>query len=193
MYKQQQILNDFFSNGIGCVNDPEIFKFVEPIVEKQIYKSKEDSNHCLRAEFNDELVYALDETSNFLFETYLSVIYEQIKIMYYSLWKGLDEHSMEWHNDYCEGTDLSFLCYFNTLTEETGGSLQFRNQENSNDVITFFPKKYDVIICNQNLLWQHRVTPLKTSPLNRTVMNFGYQTEKYDLEGFKSGRYANMK
>lgn len=179
MDNQQIILDSFFSTGLGRVNDPEIFKIVEPIIEKQKYKTDGISEYCLIAEENDELIDALEETADMLYEKYLSIIFKKNELIYTSLWKGVDKDAMVWHNDYCEGADLAFLCYFHTLNEHTGGSLQLHDLEKPDDIITVIPKKYDVVLFNQHLRWEHRVTPLIEIPTDRTVMNFGFQTENY--------------
>lgn len=179
MENKQIILNDFFSNGLGVVNDPEIFELIEPIISKQNYVSDNISEYCLIAEENDELIDFLEKTSELIYEKYLSVIFRKKELIYSSLWKGVDKDAMVWHNDYCEGADLAFLCYFHTMTPETGGALQLHDTEKPDDIITVYPKKYDIVLFNQHLRWEHRVTPLKEVPTERTVMNFGYQTENY--------------
>jgi hypothetical protein len=176
--KIEKLLNEFFANGIGCVNDPNLFEEVESILEKVTFKADGFSEYCHIAEETEDLVAALEETGEIIYDKYLSLVFKKNDLIYTSLWKGVDDDAKVWHNDYCEGADLAFLLYFHDLDENTGGALQLKNKE-TGEIKTIWPKKYDVVIFDQHLKWEHRVIPLINVPSDRTVMNFGFQTEKY--------------
>jgi hypothetical protein len=174
----EKLLHGFFLNGIGCVNDPSLFVKIEEILDDVVFKTDGVSEYCLMAERTEELDDALEETGNDIFKKYMSVVFNRNNLTYASLWKGVDDDAKLWHNDYCEGSDLAFLLYFHDLNEETGGGLQIIDTE-TDHIITVWPKKYDIVMFEQHTKWRHRVTPLTKVPSDRTVMNFGFHTEKY--------------
>lgn len=174
----EKLLSGFFLNGIGCVNDPSLFTRVEEILDNVVFKTDGISEYCLMAEKTKELNDALEETGEDIFKKYMSSVFSYNDLIYTSLWKGLDDDAKEWHNDYREGSDLAFLMYFHDLNEETGGGLQITNTK-TNNIETVWPKKYDIVMFEQRLNWKHRVIPLTKIPSDRTVMNFGFHTEKY--------------
>lgn len=176
--KIEHLLNNFFTNGIGCVNDPTLFTRVQSILDSTVFKEDGFSEYCHIAEESDKLIDALEYTGDQIYNKYLSLVFKKNDLIYTSLWKGVDDDAKVWHNDYCEGADLAFLLYFHDLTEETGGALQLKNNE-TGIIKTVWPKKYDIILFEQHLKWEHRVLPLKVVPSDRTVMNFGFHTEKY--------------
>lgn len=172
------ILNDFFVRGIGTVNNPDAFQFVLPILDRVTFQPDGLSEYCLLADETEELIDALEDTADYLYDTYLSSVFKQNDLIYTSLWKGADRDAQVWHNDYIEGADLAFLCYFDSMTEETGGGLSFRDGQNNVIVDTLFPNKFDVVLFNQQERWHHKVTPLKQIPCERLVMNFGFNTNR---------------
>ena len=176
--RTEKLLSDYFLNGIGRVNDPSLFSKVEEILDSIVFKTDGVSEYCLMAEKTEQLNNALEETGNDIFNKYMSVVFNYNDLVYTSLWKGVDDDAKLWHNDYCEGSDLAFLLYFHDLNEETGGGLQITNIQ-TNQIETVWPKKYDVVMFEQHQNWRHRVIPLTKIPLDRTVMNFGFHTEKY--------------
>jgi hypothetical protein len=176
--KTEYLLNSFFTDGIGCVNDPSLFEKIESMMNIIEFKTDDISEYCHLAQETEDLVDALEDTAQKIYDKYLSLVFRKNQLIYTSLWKGVDDDAKVWHNDYCEGADLAFLLYFHDLTEETGGALQLKNSE-TGYIKTIWPKKYDVVLFDQHLKWEHRVIPLITVPSDRTVMNFGFQTEKY--------------
>lgn len=174
----KKLLTDFFLNGIGCVNDPSLFVKIEEMLGDVVFKTDGVSEYCLMAEKTKELNNALDEIGNNIFNKYMSNAFTYNNLIYTSLWKGVDDDAKEWHNDHCEGSDVAFLMYFHDLNEETGGGLQITNIE-SEHIETVWPKKYDIVMFEQGLKWKHRVVPLTKIPSDRTVINFGFRTEKY--------------
>lgn len=172
------ILDDFFVKGIGKVNDPDAFQFLLPIIDKLNFQSDGLSEYCLIAKETEELVDALEDTGDYLFNKYLNLVFQKNDLVYTSIWKGADRDAQVWHNDYDEGADLAFLCYFDNMTEETGGGLSFRDGQNNIVVDTLYPNKFDVVLFNQQERWHHKVTPLNQIPCERLVMNFGYNTNR---------------
>jgi len=87
-------------------------------------------------------------------------------------WKGVDLNTDNWHNDFIEGSNTAFLLYLSDTNESTGGGIQFR-REGVDDVSTVYPKKYDIIVIDQSMQFQHRVIPLK-KPINRYIANIEF-------------------
>jgi hypothetical protein len=174
----EQLLSEFFLDGIGCVNDSSLFTKVEEILDDVIFKTDGVSKYCLMAEKTKELSAVLQETGNSIFNKYMSPVFNYNNLVYTSLWKGVEDSTTVWHNDYREKCDLAFIMFFHNLSKETGGGLQITNTE-TNNIKTVWPKKYDIVMFEQHLHWNHRVIPLVKIPSDRTVMNFGFRTEKY--------------
>lgn len=97
-------------------------------------------------------------------ETYFSDLNHEIR--FNDMWSSVGENVHGWHNDLMRawpGFNSSINCYFDTSDKTTGGQLQLHPAEefisdNSDMLTSIYPKKYDIIILNQNTNFVHRVT-----------------------------------
>lgn len=97
-------------------------------------------------------------------ETYFAELNHEIR--FNDMWSSVGENVHGWHNDLMRawpGFNSSINCYFDTSDESTGGQLQFHPAEESISdtsamLTSIYPKKYDIIILNQNTNFVHRVT-----------------------------------
>jgi hypothetical protein len=88
-------------------------------------------------------------------------------------WRGIDNKTDVWHTDHIEGSNLAFLMYLTDMDESTGGGIQIK-RANSSNYATIYPKKYDIVVLNQNGdQFRHKVINLK-QPINRDVANIEF-------------------
>lgn len=87
-------------------------------------------------------------------------------------WRGVDKGTDEWHNDMPDGYNIAFLMYLSNTSPAIGGGLEFRAKDVSYTEIVY-PKKYDIIVLDQELKYEHRVLPL-LKPINRDIANIEF-------------------
>ena len=67
--------------------------------------------------------------------------------------------------------------YFDTMDEDIGGAIQFRNTKTKELINSYYPKQHDIIIMNQSEKFEHMVTSLKIK-MPRKVASFHYFVNK---------------
>lgn len=164
------LINDFFINAVGVENNPEGFAYLEPVLDQVEFW--QDGTIELAYE-TPELLNAFEHTQEYLIKTYMKV-FPDPKPSYASLWKGVDYNASLWHNDCCEGGDVSFLLYMNDTDVDIGGGLQLRDNITGMEQ-TVYPKKYDIVLFEQRERWDHRGI-LTDAISHRQVANFGFFT-----------------
>lgn len=128
-------------------------------------------------EINDELAnnftyeeqQLLDKFIKYVSEHYVSTLYKNYEVVYYSVWDGVDLGSAEWHNDAVEGFDFNVLYYFDNTNEEVGGSIEFKHPEGE---IKIYPKSGDLVFINQNGKFYHKASRSKSQ---RRVASIEYK------------------
>lgn len=157
-------------NGFIKVNDPEMFKYLEDI-ESWEWKNL----HGLRLiKRNTTIEEALIKTQRLIGDKYISKIDPMYKFGGdCDIVNGMDDATLSWHNDNIEGYNLSVLLYWDSMDEDIGGMIKFRDISNKEAVGEFYPQKYDVSFMNHGPAFEHIVTPLKL-PMNRRVATFNY-------------------
>ena len=92
--------------------------------------------------------------------------------------EGMDAATLEWHHDFYEGkSNCGVLVYYDSMDEDTGGSLSIkRANDKDHKVITFYPTAGDIVILNQGTDFLHRVDPIKMN-VPRRVALFHYWVE----------------
>lgn len=104
-----------------------------------------------------------------------------IEIMDMAIWECSDPKRADWHFDHLPGdwgatADLIVTYYFDSVSEETGGSIdfQYKGVEESH-----YPNARDIVIINnrwdQQGQWMHRVSLLKDKTHRRRMAGFYYR------------------
>ena len=104
-----------------------------------------------------------------------------VNLMDMQIWECSDPKRADWHFDHLPGdwgcgADLIVTYYFDSVSEETGGSIDFRYKgiEESH-----YPNARDIVIINnrwdQQGQWMHRVSLLKDKTHRRRMAGFYYK------------------
>ncbi len=166
------IYKSITNNGYYKVNDPEVFKFLEAIDGWSWNNLKDQGLQLITR--TPEVNHAIDNTHQFIAEKYVRHLDNNYKFgSECDIVNGMDDATLSWHNDSQEGYNLSILLYFDTMDNDIGGELSFRNINSKEITGSFYPKKYDIAFMNHGTQFEHLVQSLKL-PLARRVATFNY-------------------
>jgi hypothetical protein len=165
------MLDNFLTQGYIIENDKSVIKFINLDNVKWI----EDKNLSLQICKKEKLIEnQLLDIQKYLGEKCVKQIDKNYKLAdKIELVNGIDNATLMWHNDLVEGPNLCILAYFDTMDEDIGGAICFRETETKKELINYYPQQYDIIIMNQSMKFEHIVTPLKLK-LPRRVASFNY-------------------
>jgi hypothetical protein len=167
------IILDIILKGHTHFNSKEDFEYLIGVIEKiEWIQDKEENYRYIKD--STEINSALISTMKLLGEKYVSIIDNDYKLGYNSIWNGTEISSCEWHNDLKEGPNLFFLLYYTDINEGCGGEIEFRRSETKQITGSITPKKYDVVMGSQELQWEHRVGHFKCPGMERITANFGF-------------------
>uniref|UniRef100_A0AAU7PFQ8 2OG-Fe(II) oxygenase n=1 Tax=Burkholderia phage vB_BgluM-SURPRISE13 TaxID=3159457 RepID=A0AAU7PFQ8_9VIRU len=90
------------------------------------------------------------------------------ELRFNDMWSTANPYTYSWHNDTLRcwpGFNSNVNCYFDDMDASIGGALQMHPTVEDYDTIMddspmiseTFPKKFDIIVINQNSNWLHRV------------------------------------
>lgn len=168
----QTIYENFFNKGFSVINDKEVFKYIEGI-ESWEWKNLKTEGLQLVVK-SPGVIDAIQKTHLLLAEKYVRLIDPNYKLGGdCDIVNGMDEATLSWHNDECEGFNLCILLYWDSMDEEIGGQTCFRDISSAELTGQFYPQRYDVSFMNHCSRFEHVVTPLKL-PMNRRVGLFNY-------------------
>jgi hypothetical protein len=123
----------------------------------------------LKNNFTFEEKILLEYFVNYISENYVSTLYNNFEVTYYSVWNGVHEGSTKWHNDSDEGFNFGVNYYHDNTDENIGGSVEFRYPGGED---TVYPKSGDLIFINQNKNFLHKANRSKSS---RRVASIEYK------------------
>jgi len=157
------MLDKFLNNGFYKLSDSKAFKFFDIDNVKWIDNAKIG---ILIIERNDKIEKQLEQTRDYVSDNIIlphlgSHAFSKVEVL-----NGIDKPTLEWHNDLVEGPNCGCLLYFDDTNEDTGGSIKFRHARSKDEICEIYPKKYDIIVINHSLRFQHMVTEQKI-PVSR--------------------------
>lgn len=85
------------------------------------------------------------------------------------VWDGVDKDNQGWHTDTFEDYDIFFLYYFDDTTEETGGSINFKWDGDTE--ASYQPKKGDLFLISNDRGFWHKAGD---TSITRRVASFDY-------------------
>ena len=170
----KEMLDKFLNNGFYKLSDSKAFKFFDIDNVKWIDNAKIG---ILIIERNDKIEKQLEQTRDYVSDNIIlphlgSHAFSKIEVL-----NGIDKPTLEWHNDLVEGPNCGCLLYFDDTNEDTGGSIKFRHARSKDEICEIYPKKYDIIVINHSLRFQHMVTEQKM-PVSRKVMSLNFYLDE---------------
>ena len=163
------IYEELTLNGFCKINDVSAFVHLEKYNFTWIKNQSE--TYYFDTILDSTLIKTLSLTHKLIGEKYFQSVGNYITTTN-SIWNGIDEGTLRWHNDLLFGSNIAVLFYFNTLTKLTGEELGVRNKTTQEEVV-IYPTQYDIVILNQDLIWEHKVNQLKTE-ISRIVAHFDF-------------------
>jgi hypothetical protein len=169
------MIDNFLSKGHIYLNDSNAFKYID------IHNVQWSDPGCIGLSVaikDQELKNQLVETQTYLAKKYVKEIDNNYKISEkIDLVNGMDKATLEWHNDMIIVSNLCVLMYFDSMDEDIGGAIQFRNTKTKELINSYYPKQHDIVIMNQSEQFEHMVTSLKIK-MPRKVASFHYFVNK---------------
>lgn len=160
-------MEDYFTKGF-YVFSGELYLRQIPIDYFKVVKEKHEDN-CFHAEGHE--FHSLQQTTAI----------EMLKLAISSEWlskidnhatsfdfytDSVNDHVRKFHSDAeynMAGQNATVNCFFDDMGPDVGGSFQMRPYTKEEPiwpvVECYFPKKYDIVIFNQNRNFQHRAEP----------------------------------
>jgi hypothetical protein len=156
-------INSFLEKGFAIFNVPDLIDL--------------SAFNIINVELNDDLINdfsateqaALDDFVNYVSQNFVKSLYKDFKVVYYSIWDGVDQGSTVWHNDNVEGFDFNVLYYFDNTDPVVGGCIEFRYPDGEHKI---YPKSGDLIFINQKMQFLHRAS---RSTAHRRVASIEYK------------------
>lgn len=172
----QKFYSDFFNNGFYKINDPQSFRFFPDIEICSWNNLKEQGLQLIKRDIYIE--QAIKLTQKYIGENYIKMLDADYQLGEdCEIVNGMDGPTLVWHNDAIEGYNLCVLLYFDTVDEDIGGKLSFREITTKSITGEFYPQKYDVAFLNHCHRFEHKVEDLKL-PLPRRVASFNFHVNK---------------
>jgi len=168
------MLDKFLNNGFIKINDPKAFKFFDIDSVEWTEKGSEGLAIIKR---NQKIENQLDKTREYVSDKHIMPIFGSHAYSKIEVVDGLDLATLVWHNDLVEGPNCGCLMYCDDTDEETGGAIMFRHARSKEEIIKYYPKKYDILIVNHSLRFQHMVTEQKM-PVPRRVISLNFNIDE---------------
>lgn len=167
------IYENMFNNGYHKLNDPDVFRYLKDI-DAWEWKNRKDQGLQL-VKRNPEIEEAIDKTQQLLGEKYVKHLDPNYQLGDdCEIVNGMDDATLSWHNDNIEGYNLCILLYCDSMDQDIGGDISFRDRVTKEVTGQFYPQQYDVSFMNHCLRFEHIVNPLKLN-LPRRVALFNYK------------------
>jgi hypothetical protein len=168
----ESIHEEIFNNGYCKINDPTVFKYLEDLDTWEWINWKDQGLQLIKR--NSVIETAITKTQELLADLYVKHLDNHYTLGgECEIVNGMDDATLSWHNDNIEGYNLCILLYCDSLDEDTGGDVAFRNITTKELTGGFFPKKYDISFMNHGPRFEHVVNPLRMD-LPRRVALFNF-------------------
>jgi hypothetical protein len=143
-----------------------------PNIDFSFFEDKEFKDCTLKEPqfLNYEIKQRLKQYQKKLSEIYISEFFDNFEYRDCGMWKGVDEGSSKWHNDYLDGDNFNsnILVYLDDNNEKNGNSIEVRGPGFSHKI---YPQKNQLIWLNQKRIFQHKATH---SGGERRLLSFEY-------------------
>ena len=171
MFMKHKLFEEFLTKGCVRINDPSVFSEID----FETLRWKNSGMVGLPIVERDEQVQtAINTTQKILGEKYVKILDENYNVgQLCEIVNGMDQPTLVWHNDLVEGYNVCILLYFDSMDEDIGGSISFRDSTTKEITESFYPQYGDVLIMNHSKRFEHIVSELKI-PLHRRVASFNY-------------------
>ena len=167
-------LDTFLNKGYTLLRDEKLLKTFD--IDALDWGEKGDMGVAL-AKRNEDINKQLEKLADKVSDNYVMPIFGSHGVSKIEVVNGLDKPTLEWHNDLVEGPNCGCLLYFDDTDEDTGGAIKFRHAKSKDQISEIYPKKFDIIVINHSLRFQHMVTEQKM-PVPRRVMSLNFYLDE---------------
>lgn len=123
---------------------------------------------------NGDLANRMTLFAHYLKTKYIDPEWPEATYNKFIVWEGVDKDNQGWHTDMFENYDIFFLYYFDTMTPETGGSINFKWGD---ETATFYPKAGDLFMVNNMRGFWHKA---ESCSVRRRVGSFDFNVGLVD-------------
>ena len=168
----QSIHDNMFEHGFCKISDPDVFVYLNDIDSWEWKNWKGQGLQLVQR--TPEIEAAITKTQLLLADKYVKHLDENYRLGGdCEIVNGMDDATLSWHNDNVEGYNLCILLYCDSMDEDIGGDISFRDIDTKEVTGHFYPQQYDVSFMNHCKRFQHIVAPLKLD-MPRRVALFNY-------------------
>jgi hypothetical protein len=166
------LIHNIYTQGFVKLSEPEGLEIIN--IDKFTLLNKEE--RMRDNNINDvsaELAHRLTLFAHFLKTKYVDPEWPAAIYNKFIIWDGVDKDNQGWHTDMFESYDIFFLYYLDTMSKETGGSINFKwgTLDNDESTATFYPKAGDLFIVNNNRGFWHKA---ESCSVQRRVCSFDF-------------------
>jgi hypothetical protein len=173
-------INDIYTKGFVKLSEPggldiiQLDKFKLPNKEERM---RDNSSN----DVDSDLTNRLNLFSLYLKTKYIDPNWPDAKYNKFVVWEGVDKDNQGWHTDMFEGYDIFFLYYFDDMSEENGGSVNFKwgMLDDEDNTAKFYPKAGDLFMVNNMRGFWHKA---EKCLVNRRVASFDFNVGLKDHE-----------
>jgi hypothetical protein len=154
--------DQFIIEGLCSVQDSRMIDLIE--IESCLFR---DARQSFSKKYISEVEKeGLEKIQAYILDNYLKSHFYNVQPHSFGLWKGIDQNSHNWHNDYLKHKKFNITClyYLDDMDNNTGGSLQVRSLNSFSEI---YPKEEMLVILNQSKTFEHRV--VATSHIRRLL------------------------
>ena len=180
LFNLEEFMEDYLTKGFYQFEGAKVLKYFDP--EPVFGKIKTSDKTFKTNDPKERLEGYTPRQRSYLFEVSRLVQdvfmpYMKVTMNFNDMWSRVTPGVHGWHSDHMRawaGYNASMNLYFDESSEETGGQLQFHPTgsyipDDSEQIHSVYPKKFDIVILNQTPGFVHRVTP---SDQERRVLSF---------------------
>lgn len=166
-------INDIYTKGFVKLSEPEGLEIIN-LDEFRLMNTEERSRDNTINDVNPELAKRLSFFAHYLKTKYIDPEWTDAKYNKFIVWEGVDKDNQGWHTDMFENYDVFFLYYLDTMSPETGGSINFKW---GNETAQFYPKAGDLFMVNNMRGFWHKA---ETCSIRRRVASFDFNVGLID-------------
>lgn len=166
-------INDIYTKGFVKLSEPEGLDIIN-INQFRLMNTEERSRDNGINDVSEELASRMTFFAHYLKTKYIDPEWPEAIYNKFIVWEGVDKDNQGWHTDMFENYDVFFLYYFDTMTPETGGSINFKWGE---ETAQFYPKAGDLFMVNNMRGFWHKA---ESCSIKRRVGSFDFNVGLVD-------------
>lgn len=165
-------IKDIYTKGFVKLSEPDGLDIIN-LDEFKLMNTEERSRDNTINDVHPELARRMTIFAHYLKSQYIDPEWGEAKYNKFIVWEGVDKDNQGWHTDMFENYDVFFLYYFDDMSPESGGSINFKWGEIDGEEQTakFYPKAGDLFMVNNMRGFWHKA---EMCSIRRRVGSFDF-------------------